>query len=108
VYGNVRQPGGFSLQRPTQVLDVLALAGGFTNRAEKRRCRLVRKSASGGQTALMLDIAQIESGQAPNLYVREGDVLNVPESSAKALLAELWDVFRGIFTFTYRLDSTSN
>jgi len=104
VYGNVRQPGGFALQRATQVLEVLALAGGFTTRADKRNCLLIRKTSSGPIT-LPLDITRIERGKAPNLYLREGDVLNVPESAAKTVLAEIWDVFRGVFTFTYRLDN---
>jgi len=103
VYGNVKQPGGFSLQRPMQVLEAIALAGGFSARADRSRCLLIRKGADR-QTTLTLDIPGVEAGTAPNLYLRDGDVVSVPESSGKAVLSELWEIFRGIFTFTYRLD----
>lgn len=107
VYGNVRQPGGFSLQRPTQLLDAIALAGGPSRLADRRECRLTRRNADGSQTLSTIDLVAIENGKSPNLYLRGGDVLQVPQSSGLTALSEAWDVFRGIFTFTYRLDSNN-
>ncbi|MCE9614308.1 MAG: polysaccharide export protein [Lentisphaerae bacterium] len=105
VYGNVRQPGGFALQRPTQILDAVALAGGLGSRADKSGCKLIRRRPDGAQTITTLDLGRIERGTDANPYLRGGDVLNVPQSSAKTVLGEMWDVVQGIFTFTYRLDS---
>ncbi len=108
VYGNVRQPGGFSLQRPTQVLDALALAGGLSPRADKGHAWLIRRKTEGGQSSTSINIGRIESGRDANPYLLGGDVINVPQSTPKSILAEAWNVVQGIFTFTYRLDSNSN
>jgi len=106
VYGNVRAPGGFGLHRSTRVIEALALAGGLSTNADKRNCALVRREhGSSSEQVVPVDVKAIERGEAPNFYLREGDVLHVPESSSKALVSELWGVLRGIFTFTYRLDS---
>lgn len=105
VYGNVQQPGGFSLTRSMRVLEAVALAGGFAERADKRNCLLVRRDRIGAEDTLKLNMARIERGKESNIFLRDGDVLNVPESVGKSIVSELWGVVRGIFTFTYRLDS---
>jgi polysaccharide export outer membrane protein len=105
VYGKVQQPGGFSLTRSMRVIEAVALAGGFARHADKRNCVLIRRDQSGNENMLQLNIVRIENGKDPNIYLRAGDVLNVPGSVGKSILSELWDVIRGIFTFTYRLDS---
>lgn len=105
VYGNVKQPGGFSLQRPTQTLDAIALAGGLNSTADKSHCKLIRRQPNGSQLLLPVNLSAIEAGEAPNVYLRAGDVLQVPQSSGLVALREVWNVFTGIFTFTYRLDS---
>lgn len=108
VYGDVRQPGGFALQRPTQILDAVALAGGLSSRADKSASKLIRRRPDGTQSVTIVNISRIERGEDPNPYLRGGDVLNVPQSSAKTIFGEAWNVFRGIFTFTYRLDSSGD
>ncbi len=105
VYGNVRQPGGFTLQRPTQVLEAIALAGGPTPLADRGACRLIRRNADGSQNVILVDLAAIEAGKAPNMLLRGADVLNIPESTNRKMFSELWNVVRGIFTFTYSLNS---
>ena len=105
VYGNVRQPGGFPLRRSMRVLEAVALAGGLAPRANRLNCFVVRRDRGLAEKVVGLNLAKIERGQAPNIFLREGDVVHVPESPGKAVTAELWNVLRGIFTFTYRLDS---
>lgn len=105
VYGKVRSPGGFVLRRSMRVLESIALAGGFSSNADMRHCFLVRRAAgSGEELVVRLDVARIERGKDPDVFLREGDVLRVPHSRGKTVLTELWDVVRGVFTFTYRLD----
>jgi polysaccharide biosynthesis/export protein len=105
VYGTVRQPGGFALRRSMRLVEAIALAGGVAPRADKRNCFLVRRVGKSGEQVAKVDLKAIEHGKAPNPYLQEGDVVHVPESPGKIALSELWSVFRGIFTFTYRLDS---
>jgi polysaccharide export outer membrane protein len=104
VYGTVRQPGAFALNRSMRVLEAIALAGGFAERADKRRCTLTRRTEGSGQVLIPLDIAGIERGTVPNPYLRDGDVVAVPISLSEVALVKLWEAFRGIFTFTYQLN----
>lgn len=105
VYGHVKYPGGFSLHRSLRVLEAIALAGGFSSEADKRNCLLARRSKQGGDAIIKLNIVRIEKGKSPNIYLCEGDVLRVPQSPTLSIISEIWSIFRGIFTFTYRLDS---
>ena len=105
IYGAVRQPGGFPLHRSMRVLEALALAGGFSDRAAKRSCRLLRRSETASERVVDLNVVRIEQCKAPNLFLRDGDVLYAPESPGKTIASELWNVLRGVFTFTYRLNS---
>lgn len=104
VYGAVSEPGGFALSRSMRVLEALALAGGVDEKAAAGNCRLIRKSETGERKALKLNVWRIEQGKDANMFLREGDVLFVPQSRTKTFLAAIGDVLRGIFTFTYRID----
>lgn len=106
VYGSVKQPGGFALRRRLGVVEAVALAGGFAEHAARRSSYLVRRAAGGGQEVVRLNIPGIEQGRIADITLREGDVIHVPEHAGLLALDELWGVFRGIFTFTYRLDSS--
>lgn len=105
VYGRVREPGGFTLRRSMRALEVLALAGGFAARADKYRCYITRRKSGRPEHIIKLNMKRIERGLDVNPFLQENDVLHVPESTGKTLASELWGVVRGIFTFTYRLDS---
>jgi len=104
VYGSVRAPGGYTLNRSMRVLEVIALAGGVSGQADKKRAVIVRRLQDGHEQAFPVNIRAIEKGTDPNLFLRENDVLHVPDSPGLMAGRELWNVFRGIFTFTYRLD----
>ncbi len=106
VYGNVRAPGGYALNRPIRALEAIALAGGLTRNAAKRHSYLVRREGPMGlEQIIALNVVHIERGKQRDLFLQDGDVLHIPDSPTKIALSEAWSVFRGIFTFTYRLDS---
>lgn len=105
VYGSVRSPGGYTLNRSIRALEAIALAGGLTKDAAKRHVFLVRRSSPlGAEEVINLNVQQIERGRQRDIFLQEGDVLHIPDSPTRIALAEAWSVFRGIFTFTYRLD----
>jgi polysaccharide export outer membrane protein len=105
VYGSVNSPGGYSMKRSLRALEAIALAGGLDRNADKRAGFLVRRKGSAhGEQVLPLDIYDIERGEAPDIYLREGDIVHIPDSPGRIAGRHLWDFFRGIFTFTYRLD----
>jgi len=105
VYGSVRSPGGYTLNRSIRALEAVALAGGLRTDADKRHCFLVRRDGPMGvEQVITLNLLAIERGKQQDVFLQEGDVLHVPDSPSRIALSEAWSVFRGIFTFTYRLD----
>jgi polysaccharide export outer membrane protein len=105
VYGCVKAPGGYAVSRSMRALEAIALSGGLTHDAAKKECFVVRRSnTSGSEQVIGLNLYDIECGKAKDVYLKEGDVVHVPDSAGRMALRELWDFFRGIFTFTYRLD----
>ena len=104
VYGAVKQAGAFTFRKQLRVLEAIALAGGFAELADRRGVILTRRSADGQERMHRLDVAKIEIGEAPNLYLRDGDVLHVRTSGPKTLASEVLQFIRGIFSVSYRLD----
>lgn len=79
VAGEVRFPGTYSLQSPTETLvDVLGRAGGLLDTAYPAAFRLERKEGVG-QVSVDLDRALRKPKSPDNLILRDGDRLTVPE-----------------------------
>jgi len=79
VLGEVSRPGEFTLTDDITVLQALAMAGGFTEWADKRNLLLLRKSEHGEQR-IKINYRDIVSGKDPekNLSIVSGDTLVVP------------------------------
>lgn len=69
VFGQVRSPGAYSIQRNTTVLQALSLAGGVTDRGATGRIKIVRIE-SGRTIELKVKLTDV---------VRPGDTIMVPE-----------------------------
>lgn len=104
VYGEVKQAGAFTFRKQLRVLESIALAGGFGDLADRRSVSLIRRSESGEERVHQLDLGRIERGEAPNIYLRDGDVLHVRTSGPKMFATEVLSFLRGIFTFSYSLN----
>lgn len=81
VFGEVRKPGAFPLDKDTNVLEGITLAGGFTDKAAPGRVRVIR-SSKGSQTVINVDMNDvIKRGQREKaIPLLENDVVVVPES----------------------------
>ncbi|OGL07837.1 MAG: hypothetical protein A3F92_05160 [Candidatus Rokubacteria bacterium RIFCSPLOWO2_12_FULL_71_22] len=81
VFGEVRRPGSYQLDKETNVLEGITIAGGFTEKAAPGRTRVIRTTVTGQQT-INVDVNDLlkrgERGRAPRLL--ENDVIVVPES----------------------------
>ncbi len=79
VIGQVRQSGRFSLNQPTDVLQALSLAGGFTAFADKDDVKILRREG-GKQSILPFNYSDVEKGREleSNILLRSGDVVIVP------------------------------
>jgi polysaccharide export outer membrane protein len=81
ISGAVNKPGKIGFDRPTTVLQALMEAGGPNQFGNLGRVHLIRL-ANGVQQTLVLDLRSTLNGQAtPASYVRDGDIISVPESA---------------------------
>jgi polysaccharide export outer membrane protein len=70
VFGQVKNPGAYALQRQnTTVLQALALAGGVTDRGTTARVRIMR-TENGKEQEIRAKLSD---------FVRPGDTIMVPE-----------------------------
>ena len=87
VVGNVNRPGGYVLdgRNMLTVEEVIALAGGTGHAAAIKRAQLVRSLDDGRKEAITVPINLIYKGQAPDVALRDGDILYVPTSTGKLI-----------------------
>ena len=79
VIGKVNRPGEFPINRPTDVVQALAMAGGMTPYAATGKIKVLRRE--GGQLkAIPFDYGDIEKGRnlEQNIVLKAGDVVVVP------------------------------
>lgn len=77
--GEVAQTGEYPLTKDLTVLQAIALAGGFTEWADKDSILLIRRYQDGEQRK-RIDYDEIVAGDedAPNVLLRAGDTIVVP------------------------------
>lgn len=82
IMGEVRKPGAYQLDQGTTIIQGVALAGGFTEKAAPNRTRVIRTHPSGRQETLTVDLNDvIKRGQREkDLPLTANDVVVVPES----------------------------
>jgi polysaccharide export outer membrane protein len=81
VFGEVKKPGAYQIDKDTNVLEAITIAGGLTDKAAAGRTRIIR-TTSKGQEILYVDVNEIlKKGQRDrSVVVLENDVIVVPES----------------------------
>jgi polysaccharide export outer membrane protein len=82
VFGQVRNPGALQVKRsslPT-LTQAIAQAGGFTDRANRKRVRIRRKDASGRESELVVNVRDILKGKRKDVPLQVNDTIYVPES----------------------------
>ncbi len=78
ILGAVGKPGVVYLQRPTRVLELLALAGGLNAEKAVREIHLQR-TVDGVTRTVVLKVDDVLAGGPGNVEVQAGDVVNVAE-----------------------------
>jgi len=89
VVGNVNRPGGYILdgRNLLTVEEAMALAGNSGRAAAIKRAQLVRSLEDGRKEAITIPINLIYKGQAPDVALKDGDILYVP-TSTRMLITE--------------------
>ena len=80
VLGKVTRPGEFPFSRPIDVMQALSLAGGATSFASLDDIQILRRDASGKQTARRFRYSDVERGRGleQNILLKSGDTVVVP------------------------------
>jgi polysaccharide export outer membrane protein len=78
VIGAVREPGSYPIGSRMGVVEAVSLAGGFTALANRDATLLTRR-IEGELRTFSVPVDRISSGQEPDVTVRAGDILHVPE-----------------------------
>lgn len=79
ITGNVNQPGVYDVKSEVNILQVISMAGGFTEWANKRKIKIFRKHA-GTEQVITVNYNKIISGEHPelNIPLQPGDSIVVP------------------------------
>lgn len=82
VFGQVKNPGALQVKRssiPT-LLQAIAQAGGFSDRAARGSIKIRRKDAAGRDVELDVNVKNILKGKIKDIALKENDTVYVPES----------------------------
>jgi len=82
VFGNVGKPGALAVKKsniPT-LLQAIAQAGGFSERASKGGVLIKRKDKDGKEQQIKVNVKDIIKGKKLDIQLKENDVVYVPES----------------------------
>jgi polysaccharide export outer membrane protein len=82
VFGQVKNPGALQVKRssvPT-LTQAIAQAGGFTDRANRKKVQIRRKDASGKELTITVNVRDILKGQKKDIPLMINDTVYVPES----------------------------
>jgi polysaccharide export outer membrane protein len=98
VVGNVQKAGGFVLDGRDQltVEEVLALAGGSKASPDLKRVQLVRTLDDGRKEAVTIPVNEIIRGRAPDVAMKDGDILYVPTSYVRVVTIQAINDMVGI------------
>jgi polysaccharide export outer membrane protein len=78
VMGKVSAPGIRILDRKVSLYEAVIEAGGITKEGNKKKISLVRFDPQGKLVRQEVNLADIESGKAPMIYLNPGDQVFVP------------------------------
>jgi polysaccharide export outer membrane protein len=79
VSGQIRTPGVFRLRSETSILQIIPMAGGFTEWADQKRILIIRKE-SGKEKRITVNYKKIVEGTdlKGNIVLKAGDTIIVP------------------------------
>jgi polysaccharide export outer membrane protein len=81
VLGKVLKPGSYQLEKPTTVLEAIAMAGGFLDFAKASKVYIIRPTGNGSSSdTLHFDYKKVIKGHNPeqNVELKSGDTIIVP------------------------------
>jgi polysaccharide export outer membrane protein len=81
VLGDVRNPGYYDYRDNLHLVELISLAGGFTDTAELKKVRILHASGVNEQKAQNVNLKEILSGKTKDFAVQNGDTVYVPKGN---------------------------
>jgi len=80
VSGEVKSQGVYRLRKETTMLELIPMAGGFTEWADQKKIMIIRKE-DGKEKRIIVNYKKIVKGEkdANNIILRAGDIVIVPD-----------------------------
>lgn len=80
VFGEVKSPGLYSIDKDLTILQAVTRAGGFTKIAAPSRTKVIR-GKNGKEETIKVDISDIIKGdKEKDIYIKADDIVVIPES----------------------------
>jgi polysaccharide export outer membrane protein len=89
VVGTVKKSGGFTLaeRENVTVLQALSMAEGFGPQPADKECKILRRNGSSDRLEIPVNLNAILKGKAPDVPMQSEDILFVPSSMGKKVVA---------------------
>lgn len=102
--GEIARGGSFQITDKMTVIRAVATAGGLGNLAVPERVDLTRLVGENRQATVRLNLAAIHEGTQPDIFLKDGDVLNIGTNFWAVPLAVVRGGFRATYGFGFLLD----
>ncbi|MBU1853386.1 MAG: polysaccharide export protein [Candidatus Omnitrophica bacterium] len=101
VLGEVTKPGVYIIEEQSRIVDVLSMAGGYTENAVLQSTRVIRGELKK-ENVITVDVASLvkRGNMQQNIVIREGDIIYVPNST----IASINYILRQITPVLYTAD----
>jgi polysaccharide export outer membrane protein len=97
IHGWVQKPGHYEISQDLTMLSVVVAAGGPKFPADMSAARLVRAEATGDKRVFDVDLEAIARGERTDVYVQNGDVIEVGATPPKLVAYGLFYFFTAVF-----------
>jgi polysaccharide export outer membrane protein len=97
IQGWVDKPGYYKISTDLTMLSVVAAAGGPRFAADMSAARLIRPDTSGDKKIFDVDLQAVARGEASDVYVQNGDVIEVGATAPKLVAYGLFFFFTTVF-----------
>ena len=97
IQGWVDKPGYYKITQDLTMLSVIAAAGGPRFAADMAAARLIRPEASGQKKVFDVDLQAVARGDGSDVYVQNGDVIEIGATAPKLVAYGLFYFFTAVF-----------
>jgi len=106
VMGQMGRTGTYNISQGQKMTlkQVIAAAGPFTPTAWPSRCELTRRVGKNKEVSFRVNLQKLMEGTAPNMFIKEGDVINIGSHPVARWLAVVRQSFRATYGFGFVYD----